>query len=71
MVEDEALDELGLDEVGVDAQEGELGEDDAALRDGPDFALEAEGREVVRMLAELPDLWDLSLSAWPKDSPSR
>jgi len=47
VVQDEALDELGLDEVGVDAQEGELGEDDSALGDGPDVALEAEGREVV------------------------
>ncbi len=31
-----------------------------------------EGREVVEMLAELPDLWDVNLSAWVNDSiPSR
>ncbi len=27
-----------------------------------------EGREVVEMLAELPDLWDVNVSAWPNDS---
>ncbi|GIK98998.1 MAG: methylamine [Alphaproteobacteria bacterium] len=33
---------------------------------------ETEGREVVEMLAELPDLWDVNLSAWVNDSiPSR
>ena len=29
-----------------------------------------EGREVVEMLAELPDLWDVNVSDWPNDSPS-
>jgi len=29
---------------------------------------EAEGREVVEMLAELPDLWDVNVSAWDNDS---
>ena len=28
----------------------------------------AEGREVVEMLAELPDLWDVNLSSWKNDS---
>ena len=27
-----------------------------------------EGREVVEMLAELPDLWDVNLSDWSNDS---
>lgn len=27
-----------------------------------------ESREVVEMLAELPDLWDINLSTWPNDS---
>ena len=29
-----------------------------------------EGREVVAMLAELPDLWDVNVSAWENDSPT-
>jgi len=29
---------------------------------------EREGREVVEMLAELPDLWDVNCSAWENDS---
>lgn len=29
---------------------------------------EAEGREVVEMLAELPDLWDVNVSNWSNDS---
>ena len=33
---------------------------------------EGEGREIVEMLAELPDLWDVNLSDWSNDSgPSR
>lgn len=33
---------------------------------------ETEGREVIEMLAELPDLWDVNLSPWVNDSiPSR
>jgi dimethylamine/trimethylamine dehydrogenase len=36
---------------------------------GPDGITSAgEGREVVEMLAELPDLWDVNLSGWPNDS---
>jgi dimethylamine/trimethylamine dehydrogenase len=29
---------------------------------------DGEGREVVEMLAELPDLWDVNISAWENDS---
>jgi dimethylamine/trimethylamine dehydrogenase len=29
---------------------------------------EDEGREVVEMLAELPDLWDVNIAEWPNDS---
>lgn len=29
---------------------------------------ESEGREVIEMLAELPDLWDVNVSAWDNDS---
>ena len=29
---------------------------------------EGEGREVVEMLAELPDLWDVNVADWPNDS---
>jgi dimethylamine/trimethylamine dehydrogenase len=29
---------------------------------------EGEGREVVEMLAEVPDLWDVNISAWANDS---
>ena len=29
---------------------------------------ESEGREVVEMLAELPDLWDVNISEWESDS---
>ncbi len=29
---------------------------------------EGEGREIVEMLAELPDLWDVNLSDWANDS---
>jgi dimethylamine/trimethylamine dehydrogenase len=40
---------------------------------GPDgITSETEGREVVEMLAELPDLWDVNVSDWSNDSvPSR
>jgi len=31
---------------------------------------DAEGRDVVEALAELPDLWDVNLSGWPADSQS-
>lgn len=29
---------------------------------------DGEGREIVSMLAELPDLWDVNVSGWPNDS---
>lgn len=29
-----------------------------------------EGREVIELLAELPDLWDINVSDWSNDSPS-
>ena len=32
------------------------------------ISAEGEGREVVEMLAELPDLWDVNVSAWENDS---
>lgn len=31
---------------------------------------DGEGREVIQMLAELPDLWDVNISGWPNDSMS-
>jgi len=40
---------------------------------GPDGIMaENEGRDVIEMLAELPDLWDVNISPWSNDSrPSR
>jgi dimethylamine/trimethylamine dehydrogenase len=36
---------------------------------GPDgITSEGEGREVIEMLAELPDLWDVNISNWTNDS---
>ncbi len=36
---------------------------------GPEgITAESEGREIVEMLAELPDLWDVNLSDWENDS---
>jgi dimethylamine/trimethylamine dehydrogenase len=32
------------------------------------IAADAEGREVIELLAELPDLWDVNVSDWPHDS---
>ena len=29
---------------------------------------DGEGRDIIEMLAELPDLWDVNLSSWPADS---
>jgi len=29
---------------------------------------EVEGREIIEMLAEMPDLWDVNVSAWENDS---
>jgi dimethylamine/trimethylamine dehydrogenase len=38
------------------------------LRGADGLSAESEGREVVEMLAELPDLWDVNVSDWPNDS---
>lgn len=47
-----------------------FGVDELVGADG--LSSDAEGREVVEMLAELPDLWDVNLSDWENDSqPSR
>jgi dimethylamine/trimethylamine dehydrogenase len=36
---------------------------------GPDgLQAECEGRDVIGMLAELPDLWDVNISGWDNDS---
>jgi dimethylamine/trimethylamine dehydrogenase len=32
------------------------------------IASDGEGREIVKMLAELPDLWDVNVSGWENDS---
>ena len=32
------------------------------------LSTDGEARDVVEMLAELPDLWDINLSTWPNDS---
>lgn len=32
------------------------------------LTFEGEGREVIELLADLPDLWDVNLSNWPNDS---
>jgi len=38
------------------------------LRGADGISAESEGREVIEMLAELPDLWDVNVSDWPNDS---
>jgi dimethylamine/trimethylamine dehydrogenase len=38
------------------------------LRGGEGIEASGEGREVVAMLAELPDLWDVNVSDWAHDS---
>jgi dimethylamine/trimethylamine dehydrogenase len=38
------------------------------LRGTDGISAGSEGREVVEMLADLPDLWDVNLSDWPNDS---
>jgi dimethylamine/trimethylamine dehydrogenase len=44
--------------------------DELIGRDG--ICAEEEGREIIEMLAELPDLWDVTVSDWSNDSmPSR
>lgn len=36
---------------------------------GPDgLTSEGEGREIIQLLAELPDLWDVNISGWSNDS---
>ncbi|QGX97018.1 NADH:flavin oxidoreductase [Roseovarius faecimaris] len=36
------------------------------------ISCEAEGRDIIEMLAEIPDLWDVNVSTWEEDSkPSR
>lgn len=36
------------------------------------LSCDAEGRDIVEMLAEIPDLWDVNISSWENDSgPSR
>jgi len=32
------------------------------------FTSDGEGRELIEMLAELPDLWDVNISSWENDS---
>jgi dimethylamine/trimethylamine dehydrogenase len=32
------------------------------------IAADGEGREIIEMLAELPDLWDVNISGWENDS---
>ena len=38
------------------------------LRGADGISSGGEGREVVEMLADLPDLWDVNVSDWPNDS---
>ena len=38
------------------------------LRGADGISADAEGREVLAMLAELPDLWDVNVSDWSNDS---
>src|SRR5260370_18365585 len=38
---------------------------------GPDgITSEGEGRHIIAMLAELPDLWDVNVSTWENDIPT-
>ena len=32
------------------------------------ISCEAEGRDIVEMLSEIPDLWDVNCSDWDNDS---
>jgi len=64
-----------LREVLADAREAVGGTCAIALRFGVDELLgdggltsEGEGRDVVEMLAEIPDLWDVNVSDWDNDS---
>jgi dimethylamine/trimethylamine dehydrogenase len=55
------------DAVGVDcAVAVRFAVDEVRGEDGISSA--AEGREIVEMLAELPDLWDVNVSDWANDS---
>ncbi len=38
------------------------------LRGSDGLQFESEGRDVVAMLAEIPDLWDVNISGWDNDS---
>ena len=38
------------------------------LRGGDGLQAECEGRDVIGMLAEIPDLWDVNISDWSNDS---
>ena len=38
------------------------------LRGDAGLSFEGEGRDVVEMLAEIPDLWDVNVSVWTNDS---
>jgi dimethylamine/trimethylamine dehydrogenase len=38
------------------------------LRGADGLQWESEGRDIVGMLAEIPDLWDVNISAWDNDS---
>ena len=40
------------------------------LRGSDGLRAECEGRDIVGMLAELPDLWDVNVSGWDNDSAS-
>lgn len=66
-----------LREVLTDTLDVAAGQQAVALRFSvaepgkPDgIAHDAEGRDTVEALAELPDLWDVNLSGWPNDSQS-
>jgi len=64
-----------LRELLEDTREAVAGKAAVALRFAVDERMgeaglewEKEGREVVTMLAELPDLWDVNVSGWENDS---
>ncbi|MEC8154289.1 MAG: FAD-dependent oxidoreductase, partial [Pseudomonadota bacterium] len=64
-----------LREVLEDAQDAAAGEMAIAIRfavhelTGPKaIRFDGEGRDVVEALAELPDLWDVNISGWQRDS---
>jgi len=61
MIED-TKDAVG-DRCGVAAR---LAVDELMGEDG--ITAQGEGHDIVAMLAELPDLWDVNISGWPNDS---